>query len=431
MNEIKCPNCGKVFQIDEKDYDSIAKQIRDHEFEGELQRREKEFIKEKNNELENLENRLNLKNTVELSNKEKEIDKLKNDLEKKELEVADTFKQKLSDKDIEIERLKNQIEQNETKNKLALKEALQEKDDKISELNKKIELDKKEYQINEQSLKQTHENEIRAKNQEIELYKDMKLRLSTKMIGESLEQHCNTEFNTYLRAALPRAYFDKDNDAKSGSKGDFIFRDYSEDGIEYISIMFEMKNEADETATKHKNEDFFKELDKDRKEKNCEYAVLVSLLEKDNEVFNAGIVDVSHKYEKMYVIRPQSFIPIINILRNAAYKTLETKRQRIQIQNQNIDISHFEENMNMFKDAFGKNYRLASERFSSAIEEIDKSIDHLQKIKTYLTSSENNLRLANNKLDDLSIKKLTANAPSIAQKFEEAGVEINKKKKNK
>ena len=431
MNEIKCPHCGKEFQIDEKDYNSIVRQVRNHEFEEELQRREKEFTKEKNSELENLENKLNLKNTVEISLKDKEIEKLKNDIEKKELEVSNEYKEKLSSKDLEIERLKNQLQQKESENKLALKEAIQEKDNEIFALNSKIDSNKNEYLLKEQSLKESYQKEIQNKNQEIELYKDMKLRLSTKMIGESLEQHCNTEFNTYLRAALPRAYFDKDNDAKSGSKGDFIFRDYSEDGIEYISIMFEMKNEADETATKHKNEDFFKELDKDRKEKNCEYAVLVSLLEKDNEVFNAGIVDVSHKYEKMYVIRPQSFIPIINILRNAAYKTLETKRQLIQIQNQNIDISHFEENMNMFKDAFGKNYRLASERFSSAIEEIDKSIDHLQKIKTYLTSSENNLRLANNKLDDLSIKKLTANAPSIAQKFEEAGVEINKKKKNK
>ena len=401
MNEIKCPHCGKEFQIDEKDYNSIVRQVRNHEFEEELQRREKEFTKEKNSELENLENKLNLKNTVEISLKDKEIEKLKNDIDKKELEVSNEYKEKLSSKDLEIERLKNQLQQKESENKLALKEAIQEKDNEIFALNSKIDSNKNEYLLKEQSLKESYQKEIQNKNQEIELYKDMKLRLSTKMIGESLEQHCNTEFNTYLRAALPRAYFDKDNDAKSGSKGDFIFRDYSEDGIEYISIMFEMKNEADETATKHKNEDFFKELDKDRKEKNCEYAVLVSLLEKDNEVFNAGIVDVSHKYEKMYVIRPQSFIPIINILRNAAYKTLETKRQLIQIQNQNIDISQ------------------------------DKSIDHLQKIKTYLTSSENNLRLANNKLDDLSIKKLTANAPSIAQKFEEAGVEINKKKKNK
>ena len=358
MNEIKCPHCGKEFQIDEKDYNSIVRQVRNHEFEEELQRREKEFTKEKNSELENLENKLNLKNTVEISLKDKEIEKLKNDIDKKELEVSNEYKEKLSSKDLEIERLKNQLQQKESENKLALKEAIQEKDNEIFALNSKIDSNKNEYLLKEQSLKESYQKEIQNKNQEIELYKDMKLRLSTKMIGESLEQHCNTEFNTYLRAALPRAYFDKDNDAKSGSKGDFIFRDYSEDGIEYISIMFEMKNEADETATKHKNEDFFKELDKDRKEKNCEYAVLVSLLEKDNEVFNAGIVDVSHKYEKMYVIRPQSFIPIINILRNAAYKTLETKRQLIQIQNQNIDISHFEENMNMFKDAFGKNYRL-------------------------------------------------------------------------
>ena len=234
-----------------------------------------------------------------------------------------------------------------------------------------------------------------------------------------------------MRPVLSKAYFEKDNDIKTGSKGDFIFRDYSEDGIEYISIMFEMKNEEDETATKHKNEDFFKELDKDRREKKCEYAVLVSLLEKDNEIYNAGIVDVSHKYEKMYVIRPQAFIPIINILRGASLKSLEAKRQLVEMQNQNIDISNFEENMNNFKEAFGKNYRLASEKFAHAIEEIDKSIDHLQKIKNNLLSSENNLRLANNKAEDLSIKKLTANAPSIAKKFEELGVEVKKSKKKK
>ena len=400
MNEIKCPNCGKIFQIDEKDYYSIVKQIRNHEFEEEIKNREEQYIKEKNNALELLEKELELKNSTTLSEKNKEIQQLKNDLKQKD-----------------------------SIHKLELKDAVQEKMDEINKLNNKIQLSEKEYQLKEQGLKDTYENKLKGKEQELELYKDMKLKLSTKMIGESLEQHCNIEYNTYLRPILTKAYFEKDNDAKTGSKGDFIFRDYSEDGIEYISIMFEMKNEADETATKHKNEDFFKELDKDRKEKNCEYAVLVSLLEKDNEIYNAGIVDVSHKYEKMYVIRPQSFIPIINILRGASLKTLESKRQLIEIQNQNIDISNFEKNMNNFKEAFGKNFRLASERFNSAIEEIDKSIDHLQKIKSNLLSSENNLRLANNKAEDLTIKKLTANAPSIAEKFEEMGVEVKKNKK--
>lgn len=429
MNEIKCPSCGKVFQINEKDYESIVKQIRNHEFEEELQRREKEFTKEKNSELEKLENKLNLKNTIELSNKDKEIEKLKNDIDKKELEVSNEFKQQISDKDMEIEKLKNQIKQNETENKLALKDAIQEKESEISNLKNQIELNEKEYQLKEQNLKESHEKEIQTKNQEIELYKDMKLKLSTKMIGESLEQHCKTQYNEFLRPVLKNAYFEKDNDAKSGSKGDFIFRDKTDDEIEFISIMFEMKNEADETATKHKNEDFFKELDKDRREKNCEYAVLVSMLEKDNDYYNAGIVDVSYKYEKMYVIRPQSFITIINILRNAGLKSIEAKRELIQIQNQNIDISHFEENMNNFKDAFSRNFKLASDKFDTAIEEIDKSIQHLQKIKDNLLGSKNQLRLANDKAEDLSIKKLTAGSPSIAEKFEELGVEVKKKKK--
>ncbi|MBR2290319.1 MAG: DUF2130 domain-containing protein [Clostridia bacterium] len=402
MNEIKCPNCGKIFQIDEKDYDSIVKQIRNHEFDEEIKRREREFAKDKNNELENLENKLKLENNIELSNK-----------------------------DMEIEKLKNQIQQKETESKLLLKEAVQEKENQITILNNKLELDQKEYQLREQSLKETHEKEIKAKEQEIELYKDMKLKLSTKMVGESLEQHCRLQFDEYLRPVLKNAYFEKDNDAKSGSKGDFIFRDKTDDDIEYISIMFEMKNESDETATKHKNEDFFKELDKDRKEKKCEYAVLVSLLEKDNDYYNAGIVDVSYKYEKMYVIRPQSFISIINILRNAALKTVDAKRELIEIQNQNIDIAHFEENMNTFKDAFSRNFKLASDRFDAAIDEIDKTMQHLQKIKDNLLGSKNQLRLANDKAEDLSIKKLTARSPSIAQKFEELGTEVDKKKKKK
>lgn len=431
MNEIKCPNCGKMFQIDEKDYDSIVKQIKNHEFEEELKRREKEFTKEKNNELENLENRLKLENNIELSNRDREIERLKNNLDKKELEISNVFKQQISDKDIEIEKLKNQIKQNETEGKLALKEAIQEKDNQITTLNNRIELDQKEYQLKEQSLKESHEKEIKAKDQEIELYKDMKLKLSTKMVGESLEQHCKIQFEEYLRPALKNAYFEKDNDSKSGSKGDFIFRDKTDDGIEYISIMFEMKNESDETATKHKNEDFFKELDKDRKEKKCEYAVLVSLLEKDNDYYNAGIVDVSHKYEKMYVIRPQSFISIINILRNSASKTVDAKRELIEMQNQNIDIAHFEENMNNFKDVFSRNFKLASDKFDNAIDEIDKTMQHLQKIKDSLLGSKNQLRLANDKAEDLSIKKLTDGSPSIAKKFEEIGVEVNSKKKKK
>lgn len=390
MNEIKCPKCGTMFQIDEKDYDSIVKQIRDGEFNAEIKRREEELRKYTKSEIDSLKERLDFEKKSELSNKE-----------------------------LEIERLKNQIRQSEIENKYALKEAVQEKENKIVNLENKIELSQKEYQLKEQNLIDIHAREIKAKEQEIELYKDMKLKLSTKMVGETLEQHCKVQYDEYLRPILKNAYFEKDNDAKTGSKGDFIYREKTDDGIEFISIMFEMKNESDQTATKHKNEDFFKELDKDRKEKNCEYAILVSLLEKDNDYYNGGIVDVSHKYEKMYVVRPQSFITIINILRNSALNTVDTKRKLIEIQNQNIDIANFEEKMNNFKSAFSRNFKLASDKFDSAIDEIDKTMQHLQKIKDNLLGSKNQLRLANDKAEDLTIKKLTSNSPSIAKQIED------------
>ena len=390
MNEIKCPKCGTMFQIDEKDYDSIVKQIRDGEFNAEIKKREEELRKYTKSEIDSLKERLDFEKKSELSNKE-----------------------------LEIERLKNQIRQSEIENKYALKEAVQEKENKIVNLESKIELSQKEYQLKEQNLIDIHAREIKAKEQEIELYKDMKLKLSTKMVGETLEQHCKVQYDEYLRPILKNAYFEKDNDAKTGSKGDFIYREKTDDGIEFISIMFEMKNESDQTATKHKNEDFFKELDKDRKEKNCEYAILVSLLEKDNDYYNGGIVDVSHKYEKMYVVRPQSFITIINILRNSALNTVETKRKLIEIQNQNIDIANFEEKMNNFKSVFSRNFKLASDKFDSAIDEIDKTMQHLQKIKDNLLGSKNQLRLANDKAEDLTIKKLTSNSPSIAKQIED------------
>ena len=390
MNEIKCPKCGTMFQIDEKDYDSIVKQIRDGEFNAEIKKREEELRKYTKSEIDSLKEKLDFEKKSELSNKE-----------------------------LEIERLKNQIRQSEIENKYALKEAVQEKENKILNLENKIELSQKEYQLKEQNLIDIHAREIKAKEQEIELYKDMKLKLSTKMVGETLEQHCKVQYDEYLRPILKNAYFEKDNDAKTGSKGDFIYREKTDDGIEFISIMFEMKNESDQTATKHKNEDFFKELDKDRKEKNCEYAILVSLLEKDNDYYNGGIVDVSHKYEKMYVVRPQSFITIINILRNSALNTVETKRKLIEIQNQNIDIANFEEKMNNFKSAFSRNFKLASDKFDLAIEEIDKTMQHLQKIKDNLLGSKNQLRLANDKAEDLTIKKLTSNSPSIAKQIED------------
>lgn len=390
MNEIKCPKCGTMFQIDEKDYDSIVKQIRDGEFNAEIKKREEELRKYTKSEIDSLKEKLDFEKKSELSNKE-----------------------------LEIERLKNQIRQSEIENKYALKEAVQEKENKILNLENKIELSQKEYQLKEQNLIDIHAREIKAKEQEIELYKDMKLKLSTKMVGETLEQHCKVQYDEYLRPILKNAYFEKDNDAKTGSKGDFIYREKTDDGIEFISIMFEMKNESDQTATKHKNEDFFKELDKDRKEKNCEYAILVSLLEKDNDYYNGGIVDVSHKYEKMYVVRPQSFITIINILRNSALNTVETKRKLIEIQNQNIDIANFEEKMNNFKSAFSRNFKLASDKFDLAIDEIDKTMQHLQKIKDNLLGSKNQLRLANDKAEDLTIKKLTSNSPSIAKQIED------------
>ncbi|MDO4200394.1 MAG: DUF2130 domain-containing protein, partial [Clostridia bacterium] len=290
---------------------------------------------------------------------------------------------------------------------------------KIILLESKIKEAEKDSEIKEKSLKENFEIQLKAKDETIEFYKDLKTKMSTKMVGETLEQHCETEFNKIRAGAFPNAYFEKDNDARTGSKGDYIFRESTADGIEFISIMFEMKNEMDTTATKHKNEDFFKELDKDRQEKGCEYAVLVSLLEADNELYNSGIVDVSYKYPKMYVIRPQFFISMITVLRNAALNSVQYRRQLVEYKNQNIDISHFEDDMNDFKEKFGRNYQLASDKFRKAIEEIDKTIDHLQKTKDALLSSENNLRLANNKAQDLSVKRLTKNNPTMAQKFAE------------
>ena len=411
MNEIKCPNCGTVFKIDEKQYDSIVKQVRDSEFKNEIASRQEQYENDKKQAIKLAENELEKQMTEQLKAKDLEIIKLREELNnKKQLEetvlentkikTANEYKEEIANLNLKIKELEN------------------EKDKNISNLKNKIELDNKEYALKEKNLKDVYENKLKDKDEMIAYYKDMKARQSTKMIGESLEVHCNNEFNT-LRPLFPNAYFEKDNDAKSGSKGDFIFRDYDDEKTEVVSIMFEMKNEADMTATKHKNEDFFKELDKDRREKNCEYAVLVSLLEIDNDYYNTGIVDVSHRYPKMYVIRPQFFIPLITLIRGAALNSLKYKKEMITLQNQNIDISHFEENMNAFKSGFARNYRLASERFSKAIDEIDKTIDHLQKTKEALLSSDKNLRLANNKAEELTIKKLTANSPTMAKLFEE------------
>lgn len=429
MNEIKCPKCGSMFKIDEQNYNSILKQIRDQEFYSELKNREQQFENEKKSAITIAKNEIDKTMNEKINSLNLEILKLKNELKTKDelqssiltntkINTENQYKDEINKLNLTISKLEQDIKYNDTIHKSKIDEIVSQKEKNITDLKNKIELDGKEYKLKEQSLKDNYENKLKTKDEMIAYYKDLKAKQSTKMIGESLENHCYAEFNK-LRPLFKNAYFEKDNDAKTGSKGDFIFRDYSDENEEFVSIMFEMKNEADETATKHKNEDFFKELDKDRKEKNCEYAVLVSLLEIDNDYYNDGIVDVSYKYEKMYVIRPQFFIPIITLIRGAAINTLKYKKQLIEIQNQNIDISHFEENMNAFKEGFSRNYRLASEKFNKAIDEIDKTIDHLQKTKEALLSSENNLRLANNKAEDLTIKKLTNNNPTMKKMFDE------------
>lgn len=397
MNEIKCPNFGEVFTIDENAYASIVKQIRDSEFQSELTEREKMFKNEKDSALALVKTQLREENEKSIFELKQEIARLQAIIDSAQKDKQLEINSAVSKKDREIA----------------------EKNAEIIELKGNVESAKKDIVLKENTLKAEYNAMLKAKDEAIEFYKDLKTRMSTKMVGETLEQHCEIEFNKLRATGFQNAYFEKDNDARTGSKGDYIFRDKTDDGVEFISIMFEMKNEMDTTATKHKNEDFFKELDKDRKEKSCEYAVLVSLLESDNELYNSGIVDVSHKYEKMYVIRPQFFIPIITLLRNAALNSVDYKRQLMDIREQNIDISHFEDDMNDFKEKFARNYDIASRKFKTAVEEIDKTIQHLQKTKENLLSSENNLRLANNKAEELSIKKLTKNNPTMAQKFAE------------
>lgn len=429
MNEIKCPNCGTVFQIDEVDYQSIVKQIRDTEFNREVRLREEQFEKDKDNLI-----KLNTASVKEqyselIKNKDVEISDLKNQIKNNDSKVADTIRLKeiemrsesqkeLSKLNEQIIDLKSKLKMKDTENELKVKDVMDKKERDIINLRNQIESDKNNYLLKEKTIKESYEEKIKDKDEQIAYYKDFKARQSTKMIGESLEQHCSVEFNR-LRPLFKNAYFEKDNDVKSGSKGDFIFRDYDDDGVEVVSIMFEMKNEADETATKHKNEDFFKELDKDRRQKKCEYAVLVSLLEADNDYYNDGIVDVGHLYDKMYVIRPQFFIPIITLIRNMSYKAFDYKKELEKVKNQNIDITHFEENINTFKEGFGRNYRLASERFGKAIDEIDKTIDHLNKIKEHLQKTNDNLRLANSKAEDLTIQRLTRNNPTMKEMFDE------------
>lgn len=397
MPEIKCPNCGEIFTVDESGYAAIAGQVRNVEFHKELHEREQQIMKEKEHELSLFKAQAQI-------DKERSVNQLKQEIEQLKAQIQ-------SYDQVKTIAVNNAVD--------AQKDELVAKDKKILQLESLLKEAEKDTLLTTQSLKENFAIQLKAKDTEIAFYKDLKTKMSTKMVGETLEQHCEIEFNKLRATAFQNAYFEKDNDARTGSKGDYIFRETTTDGIEFISIMFEMKNEMDTTATKHKNEDFLKELDKDRQEKNCEYAVLVSLLEADNELYNTGIVDMSHKYPKMYVIRPQFFISMITLLRNAALNSVQYRRQLSDYKNQNIDISHFEEDMNDFKEKFGRNYQLASDKFKKAIEEIDKTIDHLQKTKDALLSSENNLRLANNKAQDLSVKRLTRNNQTMAQKFAE------------
>lgn len=420
MQEIKCPKCGEVFQIDEAGYAEIVKQVRTREFNDELQRQKNIMDSEKDMAVKLAVTQANSQKDDEIAKLKSQLDARNNELNNFKDKSAADLKIALSQKDQEIIQLKSSIEANKSKTELEVKTALQEKEAKISDLQNQLKLAESQSQVKESALKEQYAIQIKAKDEEIAFYKDFKARESTKQIGEDLEQYCLSEFNKNRAIGFQNAYFEKDNEVSksSGSKGDFIFRESSPNGVEFISIMFEMKNQADTTATKHKNEDFFKELDKDRTEKNCEYAVLVSMLEEDNDYYNTGIVDVSYKYKKMYVIRPQFFIPVITFLRNAALNTLDYKREIAQIKNQNVDITHFESDLNLFKEKFLNNVDLAMRQHSSAIEEIDKAIKTLQKIKDLFEKSDNNLRLANNKLEDLTIKKLTKNNPTMKEKFD-------------
>lgn len=459
MHEIICPHCSKAFKIDEAGYANILKQVRDSDFEHQIHERLELAEKEKQNaielattkvaselqqsaaakdaEIHALKTKLEAEEVVRqlavtqaLSAVEKERDALANQLAQAKQEVASVaslaeakllneLQKTTSTKDSEIQSLKSKLEAIETEKKLAINQAVSQVEKERDELKSNLIRAALEKELAEKSLKDKYETQIKDRDDAIERLKDLKAKLSTKMIGETLEQHCETEFNRIRATAFPKAYFEKDNDARTGSKGDYIFRDHDDGGTEIVSIMFEMKNENDTTATKSKNEDFLKELDKDRNEKNCEYAVLVSLLEPESELYNTGIVDMFHRYPKMYVVRPQFFIPMITLLRNAAMNSLKYKTELATVRAQNIDITNFESELESFKNAFSRNYELASNHFQKAIDEIDKSIDHLQKTKNALLSTSNNLRLANDKAQDVTIKKLTKGNPTMAAKFNE------------
>jgi len=390
MNEIRCPKCNEVFVVDETGYADIVKQIRDKEFEKALHEREQLLEESK-------------ENAVKLA----------------EANTEKTLQKDILEKERKITELQAQLKNQNTEKRLSISEAVKDIEKERDNLANELKSQEMKMQLFESTLKSQHQDALKHKDEIIDYYKDMKAKLSTKMLGETLEQHCEIQFNQIRATAFPNAYFEKDNDVKTGSKGDYIYREHDSEGNEIISIMFEMKNEGDETTTKKKNEDFLKELDKDRNEKNCEYAVLVTLLEADNELYNSGIVDASHKYPKMYIVRPQFFIPMITVLRNAALNSLKYKSELALIRNQNIDITHFEENLETFKSGFAHNYKLASKKFETAINEIDKTIERLQKTKEALQASDKYLRIANDKAEDITIKKLTRNSPTMAEKFEE------------
>ena len=427
MREIKCPKCGSVFTVDEADYASIVSQVKNAEFNEEVNRRLQELHQQHLAEQQSAEAKMEKDHQAELNKKELEISQLKASLQSIEQQKRSELDLALASKDKTIDNLRNQIAQSAQQQQIAVmevrqkaKEFVSQKEQEITKLQAEVKTQQLEADSKMAVLREKYEGELKSAQELVNYYKDLKARLSTKMIGESLEVHCSTQFNQMMRPMMPNAYFEKDNDASGGSKGDFIFRDFAPDGTEYVSIMFEMKNEADETATKHKNEDFLKKLDADRRAKNCEFAVLVSLLEPDNELYNGGIVDVSYRYDKMYVIRPQFFLPIISLLVQTSKKSLEYKQQLAIARNQSIDVTNFENQLLDFRDKFGRNYRLASEKFQTAIDEIDKSIQHLQKIKDALIGSENNLRLANDKAEALTIQKLTRGNPTMTELFDKA-----------
>ena len=433
MKELKCPKCGNVFQVDEADYASIVSQVKNAEFEAEIQRRLAEMNKRLTAEQQLATSRTEQSFQAQLSKKDlllgekdTEIERLKMQLQNIENKKQSELTLALAEKDQTIAQLNSTIAQNNDKLQLAVMEernkaqqSMQKKETELSQLRTALELEKREAQIHESALVKRHEDELRMKQEQVDYYKDLKTRMSTKMVGETLEQHCSIEFEQYIRPMMPNAYFDKDNDAADGTKGDFIFRD-SEDGTEYISIMFEMKNEMDTTATKHKNDDFLKKLDEDRRKKGCEFAVLVSLLEADNDLYNNGIVNKNHLYPKMYVIRPQFFVPFINLLVQASRKSLEYKKQLALAQSKEVDVTNFEQKIEDFKSKFGRHYQLASNKFEAAIKDIDATIAKLQKVRDELLGSENNLRLANQDTENLTIRKLTYNNPTMKAKFEEA-----------